>query len=74
MLSAIHAVVVCLSVRLFVCVCLSHSGIVQQVALLSREQNHAPKRGVVLLTRRIFLCTTVDLEKISPPHAASWDQ
>jgi len=30
MLSAIHAVVVCLSVCLFVCVCLSHSGIVRK--------------------------------------------
>jgi len=30
MLSAVHAVVVCLFVRLFVCVCLSHSGIVRK--------------------------------------------
>ena len=29
-----------------------------------------PKKGVVLLTWRIFVCTTVELEKISPPHAA----
>jgi len=21
-----------------------------------------------------FVCTTMDLEQISPPHAASWDQ
>jgi len=31
------------------------------------------KRGKVLLTLPIFVCTTVNLGKILPQHAAGWD-
>jgi len=39
----------------------------------SYPSRRVPERGVVLLTWPIFVCATVDLDKILPPHAASWE-
>jgi len=40
-----------------------------------QRDNKSPLKGVWFCSRDPFLSAqTVDLEKISPPHAASWDQ
>ena len=45
----------------------------ETISSLAKGMKNHPKIGVVLLTWPIFVCTTVDLERISPPHAASWE-
>jgi len=39
-----------------------------------QRDDKSPLKGAWFFSRPIFVCATVDLEKISPPHAASWDQ
>jgi len=65
MLNAVFAVVVCLSLRLSVCLSVCHTGIVSQVALLwQRDQATrsfvAPVRAVKTAKRRITQITPHD--------------
>jgi len=39
-----------------------------------QKDDKSPLKGAWFFSRDPFFCATVDLEKISPRHAASWDQ
>jgi len=40
-----------------------------------QRDDKSPLKGAWFFSRDLFfVCASVDLEKISPPHTASWDQ
>jgi len=39
-----------------------------------QKDDKSPLKEAWFFSRDPFLSATVDLQKISPPHAASWDQ
>ena len=55
-----------------VCVILRLAVLIQYRSVTDRQTHRHTTTAYTALS--IFVCATVDLEKISPPHAASWDQ
>jgi len=46
----------------------------ETILSLAKKMTNQPKKGRGFSHVTHFFCATVDLEKISPLHDASWDQ